>query len=262
MRVSLQLFALILRRHWSSAGSLPFDRRQYGSWTSTLRPRVVCLVCRRSSTGETKAQRHSSFVTVSSPYRRIYISQHWLSHGQQPAVMFSCKCKVNVHQTCIKPFPNCWIMHQTWKSASDTTWLCIWLKYLFYVWALCVCISVFQLGCFEISTACLKKYFEGKPLANQFLCRAYLCQGQLKTLSATASVVRPVVCLCVCVCVYVCVQADEVYTQWITVHIHTDFHFKWSPLPQLHKQAPLGSAAFSVWFRQQRIKLFSQFSAL
>uniref|UniRef100_A0A3Q4HM04 Cilia and flagella associated protein 46 n=1 Tax=Neolamprologus brichardi TaxID=32507 RepID=A0A3Q4HM04_NEOBR len=32
-----------------------------------------------------------------------------------------------------------------------------------------------------ISTACLKMYFEGNPPANQFLCRAYLCQGQLKS---------------------------------------------------------------------------------
>ncbi|XP_070834007.1 cilia- and flagella-associated protein 46 [Chaetodon trifascialis] len=45
-----------------------------------------------------------------------------------------------------------------------------------------------QLGCLEISTACLKMYFEGNPPANQFLCRAYLCQGQLKSPSATGSV--------------------------------------------------------------------------
>uniref|UniRef100_A0A3B5B3J4 Cilia and flagella associated protein 46 n=1 Tax=Stegastes partitus TaxID=144197 RepID=A0A3B5B3J4_9TELE len=29
--------------------------------------------------------------------------------------------------------------------------------------------------------SCLKMYFEGNPPANQFLCRAYLCQGQLKS---------------------------------------------------------------------------------
>uniref|UniRef100_A0A8C9Y326 Uncharacterized protein n=1 Tax=Sander lucioperca TaxID=283035 RepID=A0A8C9Y326_SANLU len=46
----------------------------------------------------------------------------------------------------------------------------------------------FQLGCLEISTACLKMYFEGNPPANQFLCRAYLCQGQLKSPPATGSV--------------------------------------------------------------------------
>ncbi|KAF3842490.1 hypothetical protein F7725_024441, partial [Dissostichus mawsoni] len=38
-----------------------------------------------------------------------------------------------------------------------------------------------QLGCLEISTACLKMYFEGNPPANQFLCRAYLCQVRLKS---------------------------------------------------------------------------------
>ncbi|KAF7668645.1 hypothetical protein LDENG_00299490 [Lucifuga dentata] len=45
-----------------------------------------------------------------------------------------------------------------------------------------------QLGCLEISTSCLKMYFEGKPPANQFLCRAYLCQGQLKSPSPNGSV--------------------------------------------------------------------------
>ncbi|XP_076025398.1 cilia- and flagella-associated protein 46 [Genypterus blacodes] len=45
-----------------------------------------------------------------------------------------------------------------------------------------------QLGFFEISTVCLNMYFEGKPLVNQFLCRAYLCQGRVKSLSGTASV--------------------------------------------------------------------------
>ncbi|XP_034754581.1 cilia- and flagella-associated protein 46 isoform X3 [Etheostoma cragini] len=48
--------------------------------------------------------------------------------------------------------------------------------------------AALQLGCLEISTACLKMYFEGNPPANQFLCRAYLCQGQLKSPSATGSV--------------------------------------------------------------------------
>ncbi|XP_071337384.1 cilia- and flagella-associated protein 46 isoform X2 [Trachinotus anak] len=52
-----------------------------------------------------------------------------------------------------------------------------------------VCAEVaLQLGCSEISTACLKMYFEGNPPANQFLCRAYLCQGQLKSPLATGSV--------------------------------------------------------------------------
>ncbi|XP_034040296.1 cilia- and flagella-associated protein 46 [Thalassophryne amazonica] len=45
-----------------------------------------------------------------------------------------------------------------------------------------------QLSCLEISAACLKMYFEGNPPANQFLCRAYLCQGQLMSPPATGSV--------------------------------------------------------------------------
>uniref|UniRef100_A0A9J8CP86 Uncharacterized protein n=1 Tax=Cyprinus carpio carpio TaxID=630221 RepID=A0A9J8CP86_CYPCA len=36
-----------------------------------------------------------------------------------------------------------------------------------------------QLGCWEITQDCLMMYLDGKPPANQFLCRAYLCQGQL-----------------------------------------------------------------------------------
>ncbi|XP_047458245.1 cilia- and flagella-associated protein 46 isoform X2 [Mugil cephalus] len=47
--------------------------------------------------------------------------------------------------------------------------------------------AALQLGCLEISTVCLKMYFEGNPSANQFLCRAYLCQGQLKSPPATGS---------------------------------------------------------------------------
>ncbi|XP_035257112.1 cilia- and flagella-associated protein 46 isoform X2 [Anguilla anguilla] len=39
--------------------------------------------------------------------------------------------------------------------------------------------QAFQLGLTEISETCLMMYFKGKPPANQFLCRAYLCQGQL-----------------------------------------------------------------------------------
>ncbi|XP_029377626.1 cilia- and flagella-associated protein 46 [Echeneis naucrates] len=48
--------------------------------------------------------------------------------------------------------------------------------------------AALQLGCLEISTACLKMYFEGNPPANQFLCQAYLCQGQLKSPPAFGSV--------------------------------------------------------------------------
>ncbi|KAM9345441.1 cilia- and flagella-associated protein 46 [Symphorus nematophorus] len=48
--------------------------------------------------------------------------------------------------------------------------------------------TALQLGCLEISTACLKRYFEGNRPANQFLCRAYLCQGQLKSPPANGNV--------------------------------------------------------------------------
>ncbi|XP_029962388.1 cilia- and flagella-associated protein 46 [Salarias fasciatus] len=48
--------------------------------------------------------------------------------------------------------------------------------------------AALQLGCLEISTACLKTYFEGNPPADQLLCRAFLCQGQLKSPPATATV--------------------------------------------------------------------------
>ncbi|XP_030012468.1 LOW QUALITY PROTEIN: cilia- and flagella-associated protein 46 [Sphaeramia orbicularis] len=48
--------------------------------------------------------------------------------------------------------------------------------------------AALQLGHLEISKACLKMYFEANPPANQFLGRAYLCQGQLKSPLATGSV--------------------------------------------------------------------------
>uniref|UniRef100_A0AAV2JLJ3 Alkylated DNA repair protein AlkB homologue 8 N-terminal domain-containing protein n=1 Tax=Knipowitschia caucasica TaxID=637954 RepID=A0AAV2JLJ3_KNICA len=47
--------------------------------------------------------------------------------------------------------------------------------------------AALQLGRAEISKPCLKIYFEGNPPANQFLCRAYLCQGQLECPPATGS---------------------------------------------------------------------------
>ncbi|KAJ8250415.1 hypothetical protein COCON_G00223370 [Conger conger] len=40
--------------------------------------------------------------------------------------------------------------------------------------------QAFQLGQAEITETCLMMYFKGKPPTNQFLCRAYLCQGQLR----------------------------------------------------------------------------------
>ncbi|XP_067091811.1 cilia- and flagella-associated protein 46 [Osmerus mordax] len=45
-----------------------------------------------------------------------------------------------------------------------------------------------QLGCNKISRECLRMYFEGKPPDNQFLCRAYLCQGQLNSPQTVGSV--------------------------------------------------------------------------
>ncbi|XP_009978364.1 PREDICTED: tetratricopeptide repeat protein 40-like, partial [Tauraco erythrolophus] len=41
--------------------------------------------------------------------------------------------------------------------------------------------QAFQLGCLEISRDCLQMYFKGRFPVNQFLGRAYLCQGQLHT---------------------------------------------------------------------------------
>uniref|UniRef100_A0A3Q4I318 Cilia and flagella associated protein 46 n=1 Tax=Neolamprologus brichardi TaxID=32507 RepID=A0A3Q4I318_NEOBR len=68
-------------------------------------------------------------------------------------------------------------------TADEAEFLFLFLSLLCAALSLC-----FQLGCLEISTACLKMYFEGNPPANQFLCRAYLCQGQLKSPPATGSV--------------------------------------------------------------------------
>ncbi|XP_057264648.1 cilia- and flagella-associated protein 46 [Pezoporus wallicus] len=41
--------------------------------------------------------------------------------------------------------------------------------------------QAFQLGCLEMSRDCLEMYFKGRFPVNQFLGRAYLCQGQLYT---------------------------------------------------------------------------------
>ncbi|XP_037829580.1 cilia- and flagella-associated protein 46 [Kryptolebias marmoratus] len=45
-----------------------------------------------------------------------------------------------------------------------------------------------QHGRAEISAACLKAFFEGNPAVNQFLCRAFVCQGQLKAPPAAGTV--------------------------------------------------------------------------
>ncbi|XP_072292426.1 cilia- and flagella-associated protein 46 [Eucyclogobius newberryi] len=47
--------------------------------------------------------------------------------------------------------------------------------------------AALQLGRPPISQACLNMYFEGNPPANRFLCRAYLCRGQLECPPATGS---------------------------------------------------------------------------
>ncbi|XP_061546899.1 cilia- and flagella-associated protein 46 isoform X4 [Phycodurus eques] len=44
-----------------------------------------------------------------------------------------------------------------------------------------------ELGCLEITAACLKKFFDGNPPADQYLCRAFLCQSQLKCPPPTGS---------------------------------------------------------------------------
>uniref|UniRef100_A0A3P9HU06 Uncharacterized protein n=1 Tax=Oryzias latipes TaxID=8090 RepID=A0A3P9HU06_ORYLA len=52
-----------------------------------------------------------------------------------------------------------------------------------------VCAEVaLQLGCVDMSTECLKTYFNGNPPPSQFLSRAFLCQGQLQPPPAPGSV--------------------------------------------------------------------------
>lgn len=36
-----------------------------------------------------------------------------------------------------------------------------------------------QMGCREMAQDCVMMFMDGKPPVDQFLCRAYLCQGQL-----------------------------------------------------------------------------------
>ncbi|XP_029553954.1 cilia- and flagella-associated protein 46 isoform X5 [Salmo trutta] len=67
------------------------------------------------------------------------------------------------------------------ETASDTRCFCPELYVMCAEQAL-------QLGCADISRDCLMMYFEGKPPANQFLCRAYLCQGQLESPQSFGSV--------------------------------------------------------------------------
>ncbi|XP_071248937.1 cilia- and flagella-associated protein 46 isoform X8 [Salvelinus alpinus] len=67
------------------------------------------------------------------------------------------------------------------REGSDTRCFCPELYVLCAEQAL-------QLGCADISRDCLMMYFEGKPPANQFLCRAYLCQGQLESPQSFGSV--------------------------------------------------------------------------
>uniref|UniRef100_A0A8C9SWN4 Uncharacterized protein n=1 Tax=Scleropages formosus TaxID=113540 RepID=A0A8C9SWN4_SCLFO len=45
--------------------------------------------------------------------------------------------------------------------------------------------QAFRLGFPEMSKECLNMYFKGKPPANQFLIRAYLCGGQLTSLQSS-----------------------------------------------------------------------------
>lgn len=84
----------------------------------------------------------------------------------------------------------------------------LWMRFKYSFCLAFVLFLCFQLGCLEISTACLKMYFEGNPPPDEFLSRAYLCQGQLKSPPVTGSVVRTVnwthllkgvVCICVSV---------------------------------------------------------------
>ncbi|TNN41337.1 Cilia- and flagella-associated protein 46 [Liparis tanakae] len=52
--------------------------------------------------------------------------------------------------------------------------------------------AALQLGCVELSSGCLKRFFEGNPPANQFLCRAYLCRGRLEAPPTTGRAARTV----------------------------------------------------------------------
>ncbi|KAM4729450.1 cilia- and flagella-associated protein 46 [Anableps anableps] len=47
--------------------------------------------------------------------------------------------------------------------------------------------NALELGHVEIGSECLNMYFEGNPPSDQFLCRALLCQGQLKSLLVSPS---------------------------------------------------------------------------
>ncbi|XP_030628131.1 cilia- and flagella-associated protein 46 [Chanos chanos] len=67
------------------------------------------------------------------------------------------------------------------KTVSETKRFCPELYVLCAEQAL-------QLGNGDIAEDCLRIYLEGNPPANQFLCRAYLCQGQLYPPQSTASV--------------------------------------------------------------------------
>ncbi|XP_026707373.1 cilia- and flagella-associated protein 46 [Athene cunicularia] len=50
--------------------------------------------------------------------------------------------------------------------------------------------QAFELGYVEISRDCLQMYFEGRFPVNQFLGRAYLCQGQLHTPLSTDNLAK------------------------------------------------------------------------
>uniref|UniRef100_A0A4W4GFW9 Cilia and flagella associated protein 46 n=1 Tax=Electrophorus electricus TaxID=8005 RepID=A0A4W4GFW9_ELEEL len=60
------------------------------------------------------------------------------------------------------------------KTASDNKY------FLPELYVLCA-EQALQMGCKEITEDCLTMYLESKPPTNQFLCRAYLCQAQLKS---------------------------------------------------------------------------------
>ncbi|KAJ8014503.1 hypothetical protein DPEC_G00040900 [Dallia pectoralis] len=67
------------------------------------------------------------------------------------------------------------------RTAADTSCFCLEL------YVLCA-EHAYELGFADISHDCLTMYFEGNPPVNQFLCRAYLCQGQLMSPQSLCSV--------------------------------------------------------------------------
>ncbi|XP_056617498.1 cilia- and flagella-associated protein 46 isoform X3 [Triplophysa dalaica] len=64
------------------------------------------------------------------------------------------------------------------KKAHELIGVCDCGSLHYELCVLCAEVSL-QLGCRKIAQDCVGMFMDGKPPVNQFLCRAYLCQGQL-----------------------------------------------------------------------------------